>query len=333
LKDLQRNKGLVRSLYDGLAAATPGEIGAVLKQHTAANFRWQGMHPFNNLETAEATANEFWAPLSRSLTSLQRRENIFMAGADESNGAWVVSMGQLMGLFDQDWLGIPATGRMTFLPYVDFHRISDGMIAETVSFIDILSLMLQAGQNPLPAQTGAVVIAPGPRTHDGIMLDSQDDHESKDTRKLIDQMVADLLGAGMGSLGSELKSTWHDDMCWFGPAGIGATFTIDRYMRQHQGPFSKGLTDFTYDDHDCLITEGRYGGLFCWSGFTMKPTGGFMGLPATNSTSTMRVADIYRRDGDKLAENWVFIDILHFLHQQGLDVLGRMSEINRAGTE
>ena len=238
-----------------------------------------------------------------------------------------------MGLFDQDWLGIPATGRMTFLPYVDFHRISDGMIAETVSFIDILSLMLQAGQNPLPAQTGAAVIAPGPRTHDGIMLDSQDAHESKDTRKLIDQMIADLLGAGMGSSGSELKSTWHDDMCWFGPAGIGATFTIDRYKQQHQGPFSRGLTDFGYDDHDCLITEGRYGGLFCWSGFTMKPTGGFMGLPATNSTSTMRVADIYRRDGDKLAENWVFIDILYFLHQQGLDVLGRMSEINRTGTE
>jgi hypothetical protein len=37
----------------------------------------------------------------------------------------------------------------------------------------------------------------------------------------------------------------------------------------------------------------------------------------------MRVIDIYRRDGDKLAENWVFIDLLHFWKQQGVDILAR----------
>jgi len=35
----------------------------------------------------------------------------------------------------------------------------------------------------------------------------------------------------------------------------------------------------------------------------------------------MRVVDIYRRDGDKLAENWVFIDILYYLIQHGIDLL------------
>lgn len=42
----------------------------------------------------------------------------------------------------------------------------------------------------------------------------------------------------------------------------------------------------------------------------------------------MRVVDIYRRDGDKLAENWVFIDMLHFLNMQGLDVLGRLQSMS-----
>ena len=41
----------------------------------------------------------------------------------------------------------------------------------------------------------------------------------------------------------------------------------------------------------------------------------------------MRVEDIYRRDGDKLADNWVFIDMLHILKVQGLDVLGRLQSI------
>lgn len=50
-----------------------------------------------------------------------------------------------------------------------------------------------------------------------------------------------------------------------------------------------------------------------------------MGMPAFNKPVDMRVIDIYRRDGNKLAENWIFIDLLHFWHQQGLDVLGRLS--------
>ena len=37
-----------------------------------------------------------------------------------------------------------------------------------------------------------------------------------------------------------------------------------------------------------------------------------------------RVVEIYRRDGDKLAENWIFIDILHWMSTLGVDVLARL---------
>ena len=62
----------------------------------------------------------------------------------------------------------------------------------------------------------------------------------------------------------------------------------------------------------------------------MRPAGNFLGMPATDKTIEMRVVDLYRRDGDKLAENWIFIDILYFLQQQGLDVLERMQSMRRA---
>jgi hypothetical protein len=55
-----------------------------------------------------------------------------------------------------------------------------------------------------------------------------------------------------------------------------------------------------------------------------------MGLPASEKTVEMRVVDMYRRDGDKLAENWIFIDLLYFLMQQGVDVLGRAEGIVRS---
>jgi hypothetical protein len=54
--------------------------------------------------------------------------------------------------------------------------------------------------------------------------------------------------------------------------------------------------------------------------------GGYIGLPA-GPRADMRVVDIYRRDGAKLAENWIFIDMLHFLNLQGLDVLARMESL------
>ena len=36
---------------------------------------------------------------------------------------------------------------------------------------------------------------------------------------------------------------------------------------------------------------------------------------------------VYRREGDKLSENWVIIDIPYWLKQQGLDILERTQRI------
>jgi hypothetical protein len=48
-----------------------------------------------------------------------------------------------------------------------------------------------------------------------------------------------------------------------------------------------------------------------------------MGFPATNIRAEMNIVDIYRRDGDKLAENWIFIDLPGFWLHHGIDVLSK----------
>lgn len=53
-----------------------------------------------------------------------------------------------------------------------------------------------------------------------------------------------------------------------------------------------------------------------------------MGMPASNERGEMRVIDIYRREDDKLAENWVFIDLLHFWKMLGVDILARTTSIS-----
>ena len=49
-----------------------------------------------------------------------------------------------------------------------------------------------------------------------------------------------------------------------------------------------------------------------------------MGIKAAQKSSEMRVIDIYRREGDKLSENWVFIDLLHFWKILGVDILNSL---------
>ena len=326
----QDNKTLVLRFYEELEAASADSVGSILKRYTSSDYQFRGVHPFNELEGADAVVDAVWKPLLNAFRPMQRRQDIFMAGINEVDGTeWVTSMGTFMGLFDHDWLGIPSTGKITFLPYAEFSRISDGKICESAFFCDIIRVMKQVGLTPLPIQTGAEIINPGPRTHDGLLFEIQDEAESRKTLTLVNRMVDDLLSDGLQSPAETLSKTWHDDMIWFGPAGIGATYTIDRYQQQHQGPFRAGLDHIVFDGNVCLFAEGHYAGLFGWPTLSMNPGGGFMGLPASDRKVSMRLVDIYRRAGDKLAENWIFIDLLHYLMQQDVDVLERTRHILR----
>jgi len=331
MSDHQVNKSLVLRFYDELDDATGDGIAKVLSSYTTDDYFFRGMHPFYEQHGASATADVFWKPFRQAFKPIQRRQDIFMAGTNDIDGTdWVCSMGHLMGLFDEDWLGIRPTRKMTFLRYADFNRIGDGKIIETGFFCDILSVMQQAGADPLPTQTGAAILTPGPLTHDGLLFDEQDPGESLLTLKLVNEMLQDLTGSGLHSPQDELARTWHPDMIWFGPAGIGATYTLDRYEEQHQGPFEDGLDNIEFHGHECRFAEGNYAGWFGWSNLTMNPSGGFLGLPASDQKVEMRVVDMYRREGEKLAENWIFIDLLYFLKQQGLDVLERNKSLHVA---
>lgn len=328
----QQSKQLVRTYYSALDQAKLSDISGVIAKYTHENYQWRGMHPFYEQSGAKAVAEVFWQPFRAGFSRMQRRQDIFMAGlndCDDFESEWVCSMGHLMGLFDQNWLGIPAHGKMAFLRYCEFHRVDKGKITETALFVDIIGLMQQVGLNPLPMQTGAAIITPGPMTHNGLLFQAQDPDEGRKTLNLVNRMTRELTGSDMRSDGSELGNTWHDDMLWFGPAGIGATYTQHRYDQQHQRPFARGLEDIVFNGHISRIAEGEFAGWFGWANLSMKASGGFLGMPASDRPTEMRVVDIYRRDGEKLAENWIFIDILHFLYLQGLDVLGRSREILR----
>lgn len=329
---LQNAKQLVQQFHSELESNAQN-IEQVLVKYTSEDYFWRGMHPFYEQTGCKAVADTFWKPLLESFNALQRRPDVFLAGkndVDDGATTWVCSMGHFMGLLDKPWLGIPPTGKMVFLRYAEFNKVVDNKITETALFCDVISVMQQAGYNPLPPQTGAAFIHPGPRTHDGLQYEAHPADEGETTMALVNKMVADL--SELNALDDHrcppelLARTWLDSMIWYGPAGIGATYTIERYQKQHQYPFRLGLKDKQFNGHIARFAEGNYACFFGWANLTNTPTGGFLGLPGNDFRADMRVVDVYRREGDKLAENWVFIDLLHYLSMQGLDILERMRE-------
>ena len=51
-----------------------------------------------------------------------------------------------------------------------------------------------------------------------------------------------------------------------------------------------------------------------------------MGMSTEDKHVDVGVIEMYRREGCKLSEKWIFSEFLHFWHQQGVDILERIKE-------
>ena len=327
---LQNEKKIVIDFYNSLHKCKVEEIPEVLSNHCSEDIIWRGFHPFNEIKGIKNLFSNFWQPLRKSFCGLQRRMDIFFAGKNTlsyDKETWVVSMGHLMGLFDNPWIGIKHTNKIVMLRYCEFNKIVGSKITEVAMFFDIPHLMIQAGLKPFPSETGKNLVQPGPISHDGLLFKEQNLYDSKKTLELIDCMINDLKvwkNFDKISLIRELRKSWIEDMIWWGPAGIGSSYTIERYVEQHVLPFRDIFIDRKFNGHVCRFSEGMYGGFFGWPNLTLTPNKEFMGLKTIKKPTYMRVIDIYRREGNKLAENWVFIDFLYFWKMQGFDILKKL---------
>ena len=324
-QDIPTAKTHVHAYLQALDQAGPGaETLAVCQTYLAPDHHYRGVLPIYEQQGPEALAHVVWSPLKTAMPMLQRRTDMWFSGYHDNRagtGTWVVEMGNFIGDFTGDWLGIAATGRATYLPYVSLYRVADGAIVETVELLDILSVLTQAGRNPYAAQqSGGHMMSPGPRTHDGVLTGASDPDQTQRTHALTVAMLTEL-AEDYSSPADHLARHWHPDMNWFGPTGIGASHGFAGYQRGHTGPFETKLDTVVIHDWELSVAEGHVSAVMWWPCLTMRNIGGYMGVPANDALADMRVVDLYRRDGDKLAENWIFIDLLHFLKMQGVDLL------------
>lgn len=326
------NKRRVIAIHQALSDEPLDSLPNIAREGFAADVALHVTHPINELTGAAAGLAALWLPLRKALPDMERRE-YFVAGGRYLDGDMVACMGEYVGTFVQDWLGIPATRGVVQLRFCEAHELIDSKIAASYIFLDALDLMRQAGYFPIAPSLGKEMAWLPPRTLDGVILSPQDAARSRKTIETILAMHA-ALGYYNGKPPTrevldemEQARHWHRNFMWYGPAGIGTTRGLSGFEDYHQIPFLVAFPDRSGSEqgHFIRIGDGYFAVTGGWGYLRATHSGGgLFGAPATGKRIHMRVMDFYRCDDDTIVENWVPIDVPHILLQMGVDVFGRM---------
>ncbi len=298
-----------------------GQADAVA-QFFAMDADFNACHPINDLKGAEGIAKGFLAPLLDAFEGLYFRPDIQIGGTGFDGGNWVSGMGHLVGTFRKPWCGIAPTNTLVTIRMGDFHRMEGGQAVESYVYIDIPELLIQIGRYPLPLAPGARAQVFGPATHDGLRGDAENPTRNAETYDLMIEMLQ-----GLATDDEAWRPNWHPNMMWYGPAAFGRYVGIEEFAG-FQTPFEAafegwggGLSPHTPTKHFTRFADGDYSCIGGWPSLQGTHTGPFLGFEPTGITTQFRVCDWYRLEGNKIVENWVFVDIPHMLLQWGYDLI------------
>ncbi len=306
----------LRSLH----ALLQGDAGGI-----APGCDWRASAPWGPLTGPDEVLDGFVAPLRAAFAGLHRRDEIFIGGANrrDAGGVWCAGFAHLVGDFTAPLWGIAPSGHLAFLRMGEFYRVEAGRITEARLILDLPDLMRQAGRMPFPFSYGTEMLFPGPATHDGVLPAPDGGAASLD---LVEAMLADLHVYDPATMASRGQAGyWDPAMMWYGPAGIGSNFRWEGFVRDHRASFLRAFPDRRGGAHYARVGDGAYAAVSGWPSMTMTHRGDYLGVPATGRALTLRVMDVYRCAGGRIAENWVFLDYVDLFAQMGVDLLAAPS--------
>ena len=317
-----------RALYDCDASQLADQLNSICIDDCPIRLS----HPIGDVTSAAGLLEHGYAPLLFAIPDLERRDYISIGG-EERGETWIGCAGYYTGVFEQPWLGIPATGHLVTMRYIEFFRISDDRIVEMKLLWDIPEVMMQAKVWPMAPSLGIDFHVPGPATQDGIISGEPDVKKSAESLSLVRSMVDGLAQfASGGAEAMQLDRFWHPKMNWYGPAGIGSNRRISGFRKHHQIPFLKAMPDRTGgkdESWDCYFADGDYVAFCGWPAMRATVTGeGWMGISPARQKLHFSSLDIWRCENGMLRENWVLIDLLDVWDQLGVDVMARMRKLN-----
>lgn len=316
-----RMRAKLDRLFDARSSDPAAALADCISQDAQFDLAW----PLPQSIGHEAIEHSFLGELRSALTGLHRRDLLFFGGQNirEAGGDWIASLTHYVGNFDAPLWGVAPSKSLVFLRAGEFFRVENDKITEAKIIFDLPDLMRQCGQMPLPS-LGTEIAFPAPATQDGLCPPRQGDAQSLD---IVQGMLGDLhvydpdTGGSKGQTGTD--GYWHENMMWYGPAGIGSNFQWSGFVKDHRTPFLTAFPDRKGGNHYCRIGDGNYAAVSGWPSMTMTHQGDYLGVPASGKALTLRVMDFYRCDGRQICENWVCLDYGDLFAQMGINLLER----------
>lgn len=280
------------------------------------NHALDAFYPVEHGAGAEYVATRLLAPLAASIPNYEVRADIAMRGSFKG-GDWTASSGHICGRFMAPLFGIPATSRVVYLRFGCFQRWVAARVTETILFLDLPALMLQAGVWPLAKPLGPDLMAPPPTGGGGLWPQG----DGAASLAIVEGMIGGLMKFDGSLKTMNMRDFFAEDFWWFGPAPIGSFRGFEDYERGHATPFLTAFPDRVGGNHRARFGNGDFVASTGWPSITATHKGsGFLGVAATGRAITMRVMDFWRAENGLLTENWVMIDIPDLLNQLGIDV-------------
>ena len=309
---------------------------AALEEGAAAEAVFRLAFPFGDMHGPRTFHDHALAKLKAAWPDLERRDWIVIAGEDQHGAEWFGCAGHFIGTFTAPFLDIPPTGHLAHLRFHEFYRIEEGRIVEMQALWDIPEVMMQAGAWPMVPSLGREFCIPGPASGDGLFREARDPERSRASRQLIIEMLEYMKRhpSQGGPEVMEMPRFWHQQMNWYGPAGIGTGRGIEGFRNWHQIPFLKGMPDrggkvdqITYH----FFGDNDYAAVTGWPDMIQTIShDGWLGIPPLGREITMRSLDFWRVEDGLIRENWVMVDLLDMYDQIGVDVFARMRELTKA---
>ena len=322
----QANKARFRSYCEAYRSPSPDGFAQAIADFFATDAQINVVHPINDVAGPDGYQTDVLQPLLQAFKHLRRSDYIAFGG-EMDNAEWVTSTGYYTGKFDQPWLGIQPTGTLMHLRFGEFHRMDNGQAVESYIYLDIPELMIAAGQWPIKDSPGRdrgfTGYLPGPATQDGLQWQQNDPARSASSIEMVTAMLRSL-----ATKDEAWRPYWHPNMLWYGPAAFGSFVGIEDFAG-FQVPFEQTFSEWiggsvpgSRTKHFTRFADGDYICSGGWPSLNMLQVKPFLDQPVTTERLYMRVCDWWRRDGDLLVENWVFVDIPHVLLQLGCDIFG-----------
>ena len=328
---MENQKHFYKRFSDVFQNRAQEEIHEAVCQFFCIEAKINVVAPINLIIGRKELLEKLFNPMLYAFPDLFRRTDILFGGIFNEE-EWVTGCGHFVGTFAKDWMGIPANNKLTYLRFGEFHRMQDGQAIETYLFFDLIDLLRQIGKWPLLTKSlGDEGFIPGPITSDGIILEAQNSEETKTSLVMVEEMLRNL-----HTKEQAWRKYWHPNMMWYGPSGYGSYIGIDGFAR-FQLPYESifdpirkssvamncergSSLDIAVKGHFARFAEGNYVASGGWPSHGGHLCGKWLGIEPKGQQFTCRISDWWRREGNKLVENWVFVDLVDMLKQLDYDV-------------